>query len=262
MSAGSPALAAPPASWWTKKHASIVAAVAVAVVSLVAAVVVLWQAVTAPPPMNAPIDKIAVFVASSGYGKLPFGKQAQFMEKLYEQKKELAGAFARGKFNRTVAQTAVNYAWCGGRLREMRLYASAGEGAERDQMLEMLAEKTLDKTQQKKKTAKSATQPAVVVEEPDDGLPKHEQWAEKAIPAKWPDDVQRQWQRFHNDIEARVAELKKEQKAEKKAVGGADEVTPAKAPKKSASGGGSAAKTSSTKSGKNGKSAKSAKGGD
>jgi hypothetical protein len=187
--------------------------------------------------MNASVEQMARFVGSSGYIALPFGKQSQYMERLNQHKKELADAFKAGKITREEAQQAVNYAWFGSRLMDMRLYTSASEGAERDEYLTTVAKKEIARGQGGKKAGSAATtEPAAPADEVPAGLPKHEQSAEKEIPAVWPEDVQRQWQSFWQDVDERVAELKKEKKAASGASGGAS--IPKPGGKKSGSGGG------------------------
>lgn len=205
---------APKVFHWRRKHTSIAAASGAALLLIVVAIVLVKKGSGSPPPMNAPIEQMARFVGSSGFLKLPFDRQREYMQHLHAKKKDLADAYKEHKLSHEVALQASNYAWCGKRLLEMQLYASAGEGQARETYLTNLALREIEKDK-KKKSARAGTtsQPAAPpVADADDVLPKHDQGTVREIIMYWPEDVQRQWRNFDQDLVERQAEIKREKK--------------------------------------------------
>ena len=196
---------------WTKKHTIITGSVA-GVIALVA-IVLVARSRGGPPPLNAPIEQIARFVISPQLKELPFDRQCKLMEVLGDRKDKLAEAYKEKRLTHEEAQQAVNYAWVGNRLGEMRRFYERPEGQLRDEYLTALAQTILRK--RGSKSTKATTNPVVVEEEQDGILPKHEQSAEKEIPATWPADVHAQYTIFRSNVAEKVREIQKAQKAKK-----------------------------------------------
>ena len=177
------------------------------VVVLLAIVLLVWKPWKAEPPrLNEEPWKIAKFVSTPDFKKLPFERQYSYMYVLDDKEPAIAQAYTEKKLNDTEYAAALQAAYLGKHLKRARNYAEKGTARARELYLDKLIEK---KKKADKKT--KATEPADAEEI------KRDDTEEQETINTWPTEIQAQWTAYRMALKGRK-ETQKEAKADRKAA--------------------------------------------
>jgi hypothetical protein len=166
-----------------------------------------WK--TEPPRLNEEPWKIAKFVASPEFKKLPFERQFTYMDVLDDKEPAIAQAYKEKKLNDEEYAAALQGAYLGKHLKRAKNYAEKGTARAREMYLDKLIEKKKKGGSDKGKT--KGTEPL------DADEIKRDDTEEQETISKWPAEAQAQWTAYRMALKSRKEALK-EEKADRKAA--------------------------------------------
>lgn len=175
---------------------------AAALVMLIALAV--WRPWTPEPPrLNDEPYKLAQFVATPAFERLPFERQYTYMELLDKKKDDIRHAYAERKLTDNEFRQALQAAYFGDRLGKAKKYFQKPVGAQRTAYLDArIKKKQREKEQDAEDDDDESTGPAKPTEIKRDDSRQEEQMA------KWPAEVRAQWDEYRRAYSERKAYFK------------------------------------------------------
>jgi len=188
--------------------------------------VVLWKTMhPGPPPVTAPTEKLAAFVTSENFVKLPYDRQKEYLGSLDSRNGdgELEKFWRAQKVTDSQMGMLREGAWLGKYIGRMDKFFSAPPGSQRMEYIGKVVDKIKN-------------DPIEPDPQPGDKLPKREKKWGKKVAETWPADVQQQWKEFHKAITQEEDRRKKATKEAKKAGGATTQPAGATKPTKAGQG--------------------------
>jgi hypothetical protein len=182
----------------------------VAVVALLVALVIWKPWKVEPPRLNDEPWKIAEFVSTTTYGKLPFERQLTYMDVLDDKEDAIAQAYNEHKLDDQQYAAALQAAYLGKHLKRAKNYAEKATPRAREAYLDKVIEKK-KKNDNEKPKSKGTTTPVDAEEI------KRDDSEEQDTINRWPSDAQAQWTGYRMALKARKDYLK-EQKEKREAA--------------------------------------------
>jgi hypothetical protein len=165
----------------------------IGVVALVIAVALLfvfrpWLPVQAARLNDEPA-KLAQWVSSPAFDKLPFDQREAYMKVIDRRKTQIAQAYSAGQINDVEYRKALQAAHLGERLDDMKKYYSRPAGKTRDAYLDKMVAKDAKKKDQLK------LNPTAKKEKKEEKIPRDSSEEEAEINT-WPPEVRVQYMQF------------------------------------------------------------------
>jgi len=178
-----------------RKRMVLIAGIGGAALGVAVAVLLIfrpWQR-SGIPRLNDEPAKLARFVGSEKFDKLPFDQREVYMKMMDRKKTQITAAYAAGSIGDDDYRKTLDAAYFGKRLDEMKKYFSKPAGPEREAYLDTLMAKT------DKKHEAIARNPSAKQEKKQEQIPRDDS-DDEAEMNSWPPAVRAQFETFRQAL--------------------------------------------------------------
>jgi hypothetical protein len=149
------------------------------------------------PAANAEPVRVARFVASSQFQKIPEQQRLAYLDAVREGKEKIAEAYDHKQITASEYESALLNAWISRSLKHVDEYFQHRDGKPRQEMLERVVNKG-----EKKRLSTTRPSPSTIYDKDP-----YELDVVKQLVAGWPDDRRAQWEGFRRALQKRRQEL-------------------------------------------------------